>query len=417
MPGLANFRERVEGASPCAATNFFKSPYCSQSAKSLILKAAIFSEAHVTFNLLAAGAKIPQRFLVKPTINKLCSYMNRKRFLNALSLLTTAFALPTREAAAAGSNFFKTPCRIPPYLNPGAVIGITSPAGYITFEELQPAVQVLQSWGYTIRLGATIGKRDFTFGGTDDERRADLQQMLDDPSINAIMCARGGYGSVRIVDGLDWSGFKKAPKWVIGFSDISVLHQHIHAQCHVASIHSKMTNSFPDDWTKADPIQVQTINSIHEALAGKKLEYRVAPHNCNKPGVAEGVLIGGNLKTMESLAGTTSDIDTDGKILFVEDTGEYLYSIDRMFWNLARTGKLKALAGLVVGGFKVKPDDAGEEFGKMVPDIVLQKIKAYHYPVVFDFPVGHQRANYALKCGVRHRLTITNEAANLTEIV
>ncbi len=147
------------------------------------------------------------------------------------------------------------------------------------------------------------------------------------------------------------------------------------------------------------------------------MHYTIAPNGCNRNGAGEGVLIGGNLKTMESLAGTASDINTNGKILFLEDTGEYLYSIDRMFWNLARSGKLKALAGLIIGGIGVKADDEGEAFGKSVADIVLEKIKAYHYPVVFDFPVGHQRANFALKCGVRHQLSVTPNGAHLIEII
>lgn len=341
--------------------------------------------------------------------------MNRKRFINAVGLAAAIW--PFEKVAAQQSNFFKTPYAVPPYLKPGAVIGITSPAGFITGDEIKPALQVLQSWGYNIRLGTTIGKRDYTFGGTDAERLNDLQQMLDDPSVNAILCARGGYGSVRIVDGLDWTRFKKTPKWIIGFSDVSVLHQHIHTQCGVATIHSKMTNSFPDDWTKAEPVQVQTINSIHDALLGKRMRYTAVPNVNNKQGSGDGILIGGNLKTMESLAGSASDITTEGKILFVEDTGEYLYSIDRMFWNLKRSGKLTALAGLIIGGFNVKADDAGEAFGKSVTDIVLEKIKAYPYPVVFDFPVGHQRANVALKCGVRHRLTSSTTEASLTETV
>jgi muramoyltetrapeptide carboxypeptidase len=341
--------------------------------------------------------------------------MDRKQFLQSTGLLVAGGGLQRR-------NTFSKPhaereYKIPPSLAPGAVISITSPAGFITEEELQPALQVLQTWGYQVRLGTTIGKRDFTFGGTDAERLQDLQQMLDDKTIQAILCARGGYGSVRIVDRLDWAAFKTNPKWLIGFSDVSVLHQHIHSQCRVATIHSKMTNSFPNDWSKAEPIQVQTINSIHEALMGQRMQYTVVSNGCNKPGIAGGVLIGGNLKTMESLAGTASDIDTAGKILFVEDTGEYLYSIDRMFWNLARTGKLKNLAGLIVGGFNVKPDDEGEEFGRTVQDIVLEKIKAYHYPVVFDFPVGHQRANVALKCGVRHQLNVTAETSSLAELI
>jgi muramoyltetrapeptide carboxypeptidase len=339
--------------------------------------------------------------------------MNRKHFLQKAAALAAGGALPAPKTFS--KPHAPQTYTVPPYLVPGAVIGITAPAGFITPDEIRPAVQVLQSWGYRTRLGATIGKRHATFGGTDAERLADLQQMLDDPAINAILCARGGYGVVRIVDAVDWTAFKKTPKWVIGFSDISVLHQHIHTRCGVASLHSKMTNSFPEDWSWAEPIQVQTITSIHDALAGKNMQYTAVPNRCNKEGTAEGVLIGGNLKTMESLAGTASDIDTAGKILFVEDTGEYLYSIDRMFWNLARTGKLKNLAGLIVGGFKVKPDDAGEEFGKNVPEIVLEKIKGFSYPVVFDFPVGHQRANFALKCGVRHRLHVTPHAATLTQ--
>ncbi|HEY0354930.1 MAG TPA: LD-carboxypeptidase, partial [Flavisolibacter sp.] len=270
-------------------------------------------------------------------------------------------------------------------------------------------------WGYDIRLGDSIGKKDFTFGGTDEERLNDLQNMLDDPKVKAIMCARGGYGSLRIVDKIKWGKFKAHPKWVIGFSDITVLHNHIHANCSVASIHSKMTNSFPDDWATAVPIQIETILSIQDALAGKKMHYTATPHVQNKTGVAEGVLIGGNLKTIETLAGSDSDIKTDGKILFLEDTGEYLYSIDRMFWNLKRTGKLDHLKGLVIGGFRVKPDDPGEEFGRTLQDIVLEKIKDRHYPVCFDFPVGHQRANFALKCGIKHQLAVKENEVTLTE--
>jgi len=231
------------------------------------------------------------------------------------------------------------------------------------------------------------------------------------------MCARGGYGSIRIVDKLDWNSFKQEPKWVIGFSDITVLHSHIHRNLMIASIHSKMINSFPDDWNTAEPIQIETIISIQDALAGKKMSYVATPNANNKQGIAEGVLVGGNLKTLETLSGTASDISTEGKILFVEDTGEYLYSIDRMFWNLKRTGKLKSLKALVVGGFRVKPDDPGEEFGKTIEEIVLEKVSGYKYPVCFDFPVGHQKNNFALKCGVKHRLLVRENEVSLSEII
>jgi len=340
--------------------------------------------------------------------------MNRKNFIGAAGTLLggTLFSFKNGITQATEDALFKKP----PYLKPGDTIGITSPAGFITLERLQPAIVLLQSWGYRIKIGSTIGKRDFTFGGTDTERAADFQQMLDDPSIKAIMCARGGYGSIRIVDKLNWSKFKSKPKWVIGFSDVTVLHNHIHTNCSVASIHSKMCNSFPDDWATAEPIQVQTINSIHDALAGRQMKYEAKPHLQNKPGNAEGILIGGNLKTIETLAGSSSDINTAGKILFVEDTAEYLYSIDRMFWNLKRTGKLKSLKALIIGGFNLKPDDEGEEFGRSLQDIVLDKVKEYKYPVCFDFPVGHQRANFALKCGAMHKLIANNGEVKLVEV-
>src|SRR5579875_2531581 len=267
--------------------------------------------------------------------------MNRKNFLTATAALVGGAMLPSQQSFAEVNDDKKLSYRKPPYLKQGDIIGITAPAGWITAEEIQPAVQVMQSWGYKILVGDTIGKKDFIFAGTDDERLNDLQKMLDDKSIKAIMCARGGYGSVRIVDRINWTKFKQHPKWVIGFSDITVLLNHIHNNFQIAAIHSKMTNSFPDDWSKAEPIQIETINSINDALSGKKMKYASTPNAQNKLGKAEGILVGGNLKTIESLTGSASDITTDGKILFVEDTGEYLYSIDRMFWNLKRTGKLK----------------------------------------------------------------------------
>ena len=341
--------------------------------------------------------------------------MNRKKFLHAASTLIVGSSLPLKPLAAkvpAEEEAYKTP----PYLKHGDIIGITSPAGHITHERIVPAIKVLQSWGYEVKIGNTIGKQDFSFGGTDEERAADFQQMLDDPSVKAVLSARGGYGSIRIVDKLHWNKFKQKPKWVVGFSDITVLHNHIHQNCKVASIHSKMCNSFPMDWSKADPVQIQTINSIRDALSGERMNYTVVTNTQNKTGTAEGMLIGGNLKTLETLAGSDSDVDTSGKILFVEDTGEYLYSIDRMFWNLKRTGKLKKLKGLVIGGFDIKPDDEGEEFGRTLHEIVLSKVQEYNYPVCFDFPVGHQRANFALKCGVKHRLSVTTNNVSLNEV-
>lgn len=297
--------------------------------------------------------------------------------------------------------------KIPTYLEPGDTIGITAVAGTISVEDCKYALDMMQAWGFKTKTGNTIGKKDFTFGGTDDERLTDLQQMLDDENIKAIMCARGGYGLVRIIDRIDFKKFLQHPKWIIGFSDATVLHSHISRNLGIATIHSKMCNSFVDPAT-AEPVQNESIDSIRKCLSGEKMSYTVPVNANNKSGRATGILAGGNLKTLETLSGTASDISTKNKILFVEDTGEYLYSIDRMFWNLKRTGKLKGLAGLIIGGFKIKPDDEGEAFGKTLEQIVLEKVSAYNYPVCFDFPVGHQKNNFALKCGVLHQLQVNN---------
>ena len=344
--------------------------------------------------------------------------MNRKHFLSSLlatGSILPAWSAPTGGKAALTPHETAPPPRIPEYLTAGDTIGITCPAGYITAKEIQPAIQQIESWGFRIKVGETVGKKDGSFGGTDAERQADLQNMLDDPSLKAILCARGGYGAVHIIDKIDFSGLSNYPKWVIGFSDITVLLCHIHRNVNMASIHSKMCNSFPDDWSKAEPVQVESILSIRQALTGGVMQYPIVVHEKNRTGIAEGVLVGGNLKTLETLSGTRSDIDTVGKILFVEDTGEYLYSIDRMFWNLERTGKLAGLQGLVIGGFKIRPDDPGDEFGRTLHDIVMDRVKAYSFPVCFDFPVGHQKNNYALKYGMPHRLTVTAEKVTLED--
>lgn len=341
--------------------------------------------------------------------------MNRKYFL---SLIPSSLLINPLKSVASKTSFVELPkkVKIPPYLLPGDTIGITCPAGYITQNEIDPSIIQMKSWGFNVDIGKTVGAKDFTFGGTDEERLTDLQQMLDDPAIKAIMCARGGYGAIRVLDQLDFSKFKSSPKWLIGFSDITILHCHINSNYHIASIHSKMCNSFPSDWSLAEPIQIETINSIAQALKGEKMKYTSPYNTSNRMGVAEGELIGGNLRCIENLAGSRSEIQTDGKILFVEDTGEYLYSIDRMFYNLKRSGKLDKLKGLVVGGFKIKPDDVGSEFGKTVIDIVLEKVKGFDYPVCFDFPVGHQRANFALKCGVKHTLEVWEKGTKLEEV-
>ncbi len=340
--------------------------------------------------------------------------MNRKYFLSLIPASLLLNPLKGKASIKVEREESKR-LKVPPYLKAGDKIGITCPAGYITLAEIEPSLIQMRSWGFEVVIGKTVGLRDFTFGGTDQERLSDLQQMLDDPNISAIMCARGGYGAVRIIDQLNFSNYRKSPKWVIGFSDITILHTHINSNYRIATIHSKMCNSFPSDWALAEPIQIETINSIQKALVGEQMRYQTPYNVNNRMGTAHGELIGGNLRCIENVAGSDSEIETDGKILFVEDTGEYLYSIDRMFYNLKRSGKLSKLRGLIIGGFKVKIDDEGSGFGKTLTEIVLDKVKEYDYPVCFDFPVGHQRANFALKCGVKHILDVRIEGTKLRE--
>jgi muramoyltetrapeptide carboxypeptidase len=305
--------------------------------------------------------------------------------------------------------------KVPPFLKAGDKIAITCPAGWISLEEIQPAIKQMESWGLVVRVGMTVGKRDFSFGGTDEERAKDMQILLDDFSVKAIMCARGGYGINRIIDRLNFARFKEKPKWIIGFSDITALHVHLDKNFHIASIHSKMCNSFPDDFTMAEPIVQDTILSIKRALTGSSMKYTALPQDQNRTGVASGLLVGGNLSIIISMMGTKSEINTDGKILFLEETGEYMYSLDRMLMTLKRAGKLDKIKGLIIGGFRVKPDDPGEEFGRSLYDIVYEKVSEYTYPVCFGFPVGHQKDNYALKHGMKHMLTVRKDGVELVE--
>jgi muramoyltetrapeptide carboxypeptidase len=337
--------------------------------------------------------------------------MNRKDFLSAvvpLAAVTTAFTPDNKAEKSVASK------KIPPYLKKGDNIGICCPSGRISLEECESAINKMTEWGLKVHLGCTVGVRDYTFAGTDDERRKDLQQMLNDHSLKAIMLGRGGYGAVRIIDRIDFTEFEKRPKWIIGFSDATVFHLHINHNYGIATLHSKMCNSFPDDFSKATQTQIDSIDSIRQCLFGEKMKYSRAANENNRFGEATGPLVGGNLTLIQNVTGSISNLHTEGKILFIEDVDEYPYKIDGMLWNLKRSRKLDRLKGLVVGAFSMKKDDPGDEFGKTIYDMVMEKVDKYHYPVCFDFPVGHIRENYALKCGMRHHLSVTPGGTTLT---
>ncbi len=299
---------------------------------------------------------------------------------------------------------------IPPYLKKGDTIGIVAPAGYMPIEKMQACMETLDAWGYTVEMGETTHSSSATyFSGTDEERLDDLQEMLDNPYIKAILCARGGYGTSRIIDALDFKRFRKQPKWIIGFSDITVLHSHLYNKHKIASLHAPMAAAFNDGEENNGYIQ-----SLRKALEGQVANYEAASHALNKPGVAEGELVGGNLSLLVHLVGTQSDIKTKNRILFLEDVGEYLYGLDRMFVQLKRTGKLNRLAGLIIGGF-TDTKDTERPFGKAVNEIIYDHIKEYDYPVCFGFPVSHEKENYALKVGANHRLNVDSEKVRLIE--
>lgn len=256
---------------------------------------------------------------------------------------------------------------------------------------MQPAVKIFESWGLKVRLGRTIGLSDHQYAGTDAERLTDLQAAINDPDIRAIICARGGYGTVRIADDVDWTGLLAHPKWIAGFSDITYLHVHLNQTLGVQTLHSTVPTFFPKNTPEA-------IDSMRQQLFGEEVIYDLPPHPLNRKGEAKGVLIGGNLSILYSITGTRSGFNTAGKILFIEDIDEKLYHIDRMMINLKRSGKLQDLVGLIVGGMTDISDNL-IPFGKTAEEIIMEHVSGHDYPVCFNFPAGHIADNRAIVLG------------------
>ncbi len=299
--------------------------------------------------------------------------------------------------------------KIPPYLKKGNTIGITCPAGYMAAEKAEACIKILQSWGFEVMAGKTLGSKSKNyFSGSDEMRRDEMQAMLDDENIHAILCGRGGYGMGRIIDELDFSIFKKKPKWIIGYSDVTVLHAHLYTKIKVASLHAPMASAFNDE-------ENEFIRSLRSAITGKKAKYYCKAHAFNKPGTITAELVGGNLSLLAHLIGTPSDINTKNKILFLEDIGEQLYNIDRMLYQLKRSGKIANLAGLIIGGF-TDMEDTERPFGKKVYGVIKDIVAEYNYPVAFNFPVSHTKENYALKIGAEYTLKITAAKTQLSEV-
>ncbi|WP_139925555.1 LD-carboxypeptidase [Hymenobacter sp. DG01] len=297
------------------------------------------------------------------------------------------------------------PTTAPAPLRPGDQVAIVCPARKASHEELAAAVATLESWGLRVVLGASTNVAHHQFGGDDEVRRKDFQQQLDNPNIRAILCARGGYGTPRIIDGLDFSRFAQDPKWVIGFSDITTLHCHLLKLGH-QSIHGVMPLLFHQEEG------AESVESLRKTLFGEALRYTLPAHPLNQLGTATGELIGGNLSLLQTLTGTASDCPTDGRILFLEDIDEYLYAIDRMMLHLDRTGKLRNLTGLLVGHF-TNPQDNAVPYGQTPNEIIQHYAGKYGFPIAHGFPVGHEPQNMALIVGRQARLSVDKAGARL----
>lgn len=292
----------------------------------------------------------------------------------------------------------------PPYLKKGDTIAIVATARKNITDNLNPAIDLAKSWGLEVIIGNTIGLDSNQLAGTDEQRADDFQKMIDNPNIKAIWCARGGYGTVRMVDLIDFSKFKHNPKWIIGFSDVTVLHSHLN-HLGFETIHGIM----PVNIEKASPIIEET---LRKALFGENVIYQVPFENENKLGKAEGELVGGNLSILYSLMGSESQVDCKGKILFIEDLDEYLYHIDRMMMGLKRCGCLENLNGMVVGSFtKMKDNDI--PWGKTAYQIIADVTKKYNFPIVYSFPAGHIHDNNTLILGKKVTLEVNGNATIL----
>ena len=295
---------------------------------------------------------------------------------------------------------------MPEKINIGDKIGIIAPARKISFEELNPAIEILESWGLEVVLGKFLFEDDNQFSATVVQRAIDLQKMIDDDAIKSVLCARGGYGTVQIIDSIDFSNLNKNPKWIIGYSDITVLHSHLN-QLGLVTLHATMPINFSKNTQKS-------LDSLYKALFGIKNTIECPSHEFNQLGKVSAEIVGGNLSILYSLLGSNSDINTDHKILFLEDLDEYLYHIDRMVVNMKRNGKFNNLKGVIVGGM-CDMNDNDIPFGKTAEAIILEHLKEFNIPICFGFPSGHLDDNRGIKLGINSVLDVNKNGVILSQ--
>lgn len=317
--------------------------------------------------------------------------MSKKRIL--LLLCGMVFFLGNKTTSA--QNKTETKLIQPPYLKAGDTVAIVAPSGVLKNrnDEVNRAKKLLESWQLHVVIGKNIYNQADHFAGTDQERCEDFQMALDDPKIKAIWSARGGYGTVRILDKLDYTKFLKQPKWLIGYSDITALHNQIH-NLGVQTLHAIMCVSLPADLSDIQ----QSIATFKNTLFGKPLNYTLKGSNYNKTGDANGALVGGNLTILHTMLGSKESIDTKGKILFIEEIGEYKYHIDRMLQSLKRAGYFNDCAGVLVGDMS-KMRKNTTLWGTSVEQLILDVLSEYDFPVAFNMPAGHEKDNRALILG------------------
>lgn len=296
---------------------------------------------------------------------------------------------------------------LPPKLKAGDKIGIAAFAKKISIPEIQKAISEFEKWGLEVVIGDTIGAKWNQFGGNDELRKNDIQTMLDDPEIKAIISARGGYGSVRIIDEIDFSNFEKNPKWLIGFSDITTFHMHIHTNFKRPTVHGTMPVFFPKNTAKS-------ISSLKCIVMHHELDYteQSSQPNLCKNGEADAEIIGGNLSILYSNCGSKSNINTNGKILFLEDLCEYLYASDRMLQNLKRNNYFDNLSGIIIGSF-TDMKDGPIPFGKTIEEMIFDYTKHLDIPIFTGFPAGHINNNKALVFGEKVKMKVSNGIINL----
>ncbi|PZR16864.1 MAG: LD-carboxypeptidase [Flavobacterium psychrophilum] len=303
------------------------------------------------------------------------------------------------------STFGQTPVKIPPYLKKGDTVGILATARKVDMAPLEPAIKLLKSWGLNVVIGKTVGLDNNQLAGQDWQRAQDFQNMLDNPNIKAIWSAKGGYGTVRMIDRLDFTKFKQHPKWLVGFSDFTVMHSHVN-NFDIATVHSIACIS-------AGGATPEAIEGLKKGLMGGNIEYTIEPHAFNKTGNAHGELIGGNLSVLYSIMGSASEADYKGKIIFIEDLDEYLYHIDRMMMNLKRNGYFKDVKGIIIGGM-TKMRDNDIPWGHDALQIIQDITKDYNIPICFNFPAGHIKDNRALVFGKQITLDVTKTGSKIT---